>query len=86
MKGHYSLFAKIAFMNTKTYRKQVFGIFWENVIKFTRNENKRIYILMSVWECLLQIASTLFSFIDKEDSNSSQSWARIDNAAPATGR
>lgn len=41
---------------------------------------------MRVWECLLQVASTPFSFIDKEDSDSSQSWARIGSAAPATGR
>lgn len=85
-KGLTAFLPKVAFMNTKAYRKQVFGIFWENVIKFIRNENKRRYILMSGWECLLQIASTLFSFIDKEDSNSSQSWARLDNAAAATGR
>lgn len=45
-----------------------------------------MYYNEGVGMSVLQVASTPFSFIDNEDSNSSQSWARIGSAALATGR
>lgn len=63
---------KSALRNTNTYRKQVFDIFWENEIKFVRNENKRIHSC----ECLgmSDADSAPLSFIDKEEIRLSQLW------------